>query len=111
MRYQLVLLFITGLMHSCSKESAPTIEKEVNQIITLSGHVEKGPFVRGATITAYELTKNLASRGKSYKSELLNNIGEFSFPKFESTADYLELSANGYYFNENSGQNPNQQSL
>lgn len=91
-------------MSSCSKESAPTIEKEVNQIINLSGHVEKGPFVRGATITAYELTKSLASTGKSYKSELINNIGEFSFPKIESNADYLELTANGYYFNENSGQ-------
>lgn len=104
MRYLIVLLLITGLLHSCSKESDPQIEKEVNQTINLSGHVEKGPFVRGATITAYELTKNLASTGKSYKSELLNNIGEFSFPKIESTADYLELTANGYYFNENSGQ-------
>lgn len=104
MRRIFLLFLAIGLMTSCSKDSNVETEKENNEIINLSGHVEKGPFVRGATITAYELTKNLTATGKTFKSELINNIGEFSFTNIESSAEYLELTANGYYYNENLGQ-------
>lgn len=98
-------LFIVALtlFVSCSKESIVEKEPELIPKIELSGHVEKGPFVKGATITAYELSNELTPTGKSFKTELINNIGEFSFPKFKSSAEYFELVGNGYYFNENTG--------
>ncbi|WP_199525242.1 PKD domain-containing protein [Pseudoalteromonas sp. bablab_jr011] len=68
----------------------------------LSGHIQKGPFTVGSKVTVQELNNNLVSTGKTFSSETLSNEGDYKID-LKLDEDFLEIDADGYYFNEISG--------
>ena len=71
-------------------------EKDYNII----GKVEKGPFISGTSVTIDILNADLRSSGKSLSCETTDNAGTFSFDYKEIDERFVELKANGYFFNE-----------
>ncbi|WP_316818644.1 RagB/SusD family nutrient uptake outer membrane protein [Pedobacter nyackensis] len=97
----LVLLLTITFFLSCSKKNGPI--NEPPQKTTIQGAVEKGPFVQGSVVTVYELNSELNPTGRSFKSEILDDKGGFSLANIELASNYVQLSVNGYYFNELNG--------
>ena len=69
---------------------------------TISGVAQKGQFLRGSSITIYALNKNLAPSGLSYPTQTSDDMGAFTVSNIN--AEYVDIKANGYYFNENKGE-------
>ncbi len=98
----LALCFMLGLA-SCDLltelKKTETIQKE-----TFSGYVQKGPFVNGSAVTISELDKDLNQTGRSYSTTVAGNTGSFEQKKIELVSSYVQLKADGYYFNEVTGE-------
>lgn len=92
-----VILFATAIFllffTSCKKDN-PIIE------VSFSGKVQKGPYLIGSSVVAFELDENLIQTGKSFTTEIISNDGSFSFSQIEIVSKYLLLSATGYYYSE-----------
>jgi hypothetical protein len=71
----------------------------------VSGYVQKGPYLNGSSVTIYELDANLNQTGKSFNTQISNNYGLFELPNITMASQYVELRADGYYFNEVAGSN------
>lgn len=96
-----LLVFISTLLFACSENSTDEI---MPQSYNISGVVEKGPFVRGSTISIQPLNEKMQSLGTLYNTTIKNNAGEFSFGSQEFLMPYAELTADGYFFNEIKGE-------
>ena len=74
---------------------------------TISGVSQKGPFVKGALVTAYELdgSKSLLQTGRTFSGSISQDDGRFSLSNVTLKSSYVRLSANGYYRNEVTGNN------
>jgi hypothetical protein len=70
---------------------------------SLMGNFEKGPFIIGSEITILEFDDNLVSTGKTFHTETNSNVGNYNMD-LSLTEELVEVSADGYYFNEISGQ-------
>lgn len=68
----------------------------------INGSVQKGPFIKGTTITIQELDKNLTPTGKTYSTETTDDFGKFSLQS-NLSSPYVEITASGYYFDEVTG--------
>jgi hypothetical protein len=97
------ILFLALIIAACSKSD----EVNLNPIVksTLTGKIEKGPFLTGSKITLYELDKDLKPTGKNiFKTETTNNKGDFIFDsKMELSSQFVELEISGYFYNEVTG--------
>jgi hypothetical protein len=49
------------------------------------------------------LDKDLNQTGKTYSTTVASNLGDFEQKQIELTSNYMQLKADGYYFNEVSG--------
>ena len=68
----------------------------------VSGVAQKGQLAKGSQVTAFALDENLIATGESFPANISDDLGSFSVSG-KTTAPYLELRAEGYYFNEVSG--------
>jgi formylglycine-generating enzyme required for sulfatase activity len=69
---------------------------------TIAGFVQKGPFVQGTEITLRELDNSFVPTGRTFTGSIDDNTGRFSV-RGTLAYPYVEISANGFYFNEFSG--------
>ena len=109
-----ILALAFGLMLSCAKKddssssssssgtTTPTTDTSTSSAVTLSGKVQKGPYVQGTEITVRELDSSMIPTGNTFTGTIDDNTGSFSI-KGTLTYKIVELSAIGYYFNEVSG--------
>jgi len=72
--------------------------------IDLSGYVQKGPFINGSTITISELNEQLEPTGKVFITQITDNAGTFEMGGVEIESNYVQLKADGFYFNERTGE-------
>lgn len=72
---------------------------------TVSGYVQKGPYLNGTSVTIYELDADLNQTGKVFNTQITNNSGSFELSNVTLASQYVELKADGYYFNEVTGSN------
>ena len=91
---QIILLLM--FLISCGKD---------DKIATLSldkvsGYVQKGPYLNGTAITISELSNDLTPTGKNFTSQILDNKGTFEVKNIELLSKFVELKADGFYFNE-----------
>jgi hypothetical protein len=93
------------LFVGCDKEPENVLIKKEN----LTGHVQKGPFTSGTSITINELSKELTQTGRTYNTQITDNLGGFSINSIELISSYISLKADGFYFNEVSGATSNSQ--
>ena len=100
-----ILLAVAGLaaicLLACSNTTAGTSD-DPNQITaSIKGVVEKGPFVKGTTVTLYELNpETFAQTGKVFTGSVDGDDGSFSLGKVELGSRYALVEASGYYWNE-----------
>lgn len=106
------------MIYSCEKqndnenynENYNENDNETNlNLEKVNGYVQKGPFLNGTAITISELTSALAPTGKNFTSQILDNKGTFEIKNVDLTSKYVELKADGFYFNEVSNTNSSAQ--
>ena len=95
-----ILLIFFVLYMSCTNEDDVLITKPI-----VNGLIQKGPFLNGTSIDIYELDNNLSQTGKVYSSQILDNLGSFQLSNISLISNYVQLKANGYYFNEITNEN------
>jgi len=78
-------------------------EKSKTGIQSVTGYAQKGPFINGSSVTAYDLQSNLAPTGKSYNTQITDYKGAFELEDIPLSSNYVSLKADGFYFNEVTG--------
>lgn len=94
----LFIAFCTLILTSCKDDVNEMIFKE-----KLSGFIQKGPFLNGTSVSVSELNKDVSQTGKVFNSQIKDNQGTFEIPNLQLSSPYVELKADGFYFNEVSG--------
>lgn len=97
-----VFSIILLIFSSCEKENSDEIKISKSE---LTGLVQKGPFLNGTSIEIYELQSDLSPTGKTFSSQILDNSGLFKLNNVALVSEYVQLKADGYYFNEITGEN------
>lgn len=102
----IILLIMSVVLFSCKKEtepkssSQPTFTKD-----KINGSSQKGPFVNGSSLTIFELSANYTQTGKSFNTQILDNLGSFEINNLNLLTHFAKLKADGFYFNEISNTN------
>ncbi len=100
---QFLLCFICAMfIFTCCKEENDDLKTGV-QKNKFTGFVEKGPFITGSKITLSELDNGLNPTGKIYETIITNDEGFFNFGELTLSSPYVQLSVDGYCFNEVTG--------
>ena len=92
------------LTNSCTKNGSNQ-PSTTNPLVKpkISGHVQKGPFVNGTTISMAELNSSMTQTGKNFTTQISNNNGLFELNNVTLSSSYVQFSATGYYFDEVKG--------
>jgi len=86
----LSLLLLTGCVDKAEQVSPQNI----------TGYVQKGPFISGSSVTAYDLNEDLTPTGKAFIAQITDNIGSFELKDVLLSSSHVSLRADGFYFNE-----------
>ncbi len=82
------------------KATGPEEPPIVINLTSLDGQAQKGPFNNGTAINIAELSSSLSPTGRNFSSAITDNTGRFAVANVQLESPYVELRANGYYFNE-----------
>ncbi len=74
------------------------------QSVSIAGYVQKGPFINGTAITISELDQKLVATGKNFTTQIIDNKGAFSLKDVKLQSDFVQLIAEGFYFDEVRGE-------
>ncbi len=100
------LVFLSFLMIIVSCDNKEEAEETTTYTkYSVNGYVQKGPYLNGTSITISELSNNLVATGRTFSTQITDNKGTFEVTDMELSAPYIELQANGFYFNEVSDEN------
>jgi alpha-tubulin suppressor-like RCC1 family protein len=98
-----VALGVAVVMAGCTGDDS-TVSQVGGVYEVSSGLAQKGPLLRGSSVTINELnTSTLQPNGKSYTFEVLDDSGTFKPSNITFSSAILESTALGYYFNELTG--------
>ena len=86
------------LFASCSDEEEKNILSK-----NVQGFIQKGPFISGSSITIQELDDQLNPTGVSYSIATNDDFGSFTL-ETPIRSGYIEIIAQGFYFNEVNGE-------
>jgi Galactose oxidase, central domain/Kelch motif len=98
---RLFALLIVAPLSACGGSgggATPTPPATVTYTAT-SGLAEKGPLIKGSTVTAQQLDAGLSPTGQQFTYQVTTDFGSFS-PTSTFTSRYIGLNASGYYFDE-----------
>ena len=108
----LFLFSIIALFFACSENNmAGGTSEEAEGIVAIkdreiAGVTQKGPFLVGSSVTIQELDgKTLVQTGRSFKTSVKSNLGDFSVKNVNLASQYALLEVNGYFRNEVTGEN------
>ena len=106
-KLNLFLIFVFTLMtYSCEEEQVNETNLNLEKV---SGFVQKGPYLNGTAMTISELTDDLIPTGKNFTSQILDNKGTFEIKNVNLSSQYVEIKADGFYFNEVTNSNSSAQ--
>ena len=82
-------------------------EKVAISLDNVSGVSQKGPFLSGSKVRAYEISdgRSLKQTGNAFNGKITSDNGEFKINARTIVSQYLILEANGFYRNEVTGKN------
>jgi hypothetical protein len=98
-RCYLVFIPLLVLVQACDEIISP---QEEGLPYTLEGNAQKGPFINGSNVNIIELDKQFAQTGKSFTATT-GAYGQFGFDDISLKSQYIEVKADGFYYNEMSG--------
>jgi hypothetical protein len=109
-----ILILVTlmaCIFMSCNENNLP--EEKIPEVVTfkkelLEGVVQKGPFLNGTSIIVSELDSNLVQTGRTFSTQINSNNGSFELKGIVLLSPYVEIKADGFYFNEVTGANSNE---
>lgn len=86
-------------------------EQVVTSVEDVSGFTQKGPFLLGSEVVAYELQngRTLKQTGKQFHGRISDDRGSFNIRTIKVASQYAFLAAKGFYRNEVSGKVSSQQ--
>lgn len=105
--FLLVSIFL--LFNACNDDNIPTPQEQPEDLQEpvkkelFSGFVQKGPFINGSSILISELDTLLNQTGRVYSTSIVDNAGSFEKKEIELVSNFIQLKADGYYFNEVTG--------
>ncbi len=73
------------------------------ETIDIVGYVQKGPFILGSPVTISELDHDFQPTGRVFSTQITDNTGKYELPDVELESPYILLKADGFYFNERTG--------
>lgn len=91
------LLILIFIVFSCGEDNETPKGLSLEKV---SGFVQKGPYLNGTSVTIYELSEDLLATGKNFPSQILDNKGTFEIKNIDLSSQFVELKADGFYFNE-----------
>ena len=94
-------MFSSFFLLSCQDDEEVTQQK---QSVSIEGYVQKGPFINGTAITVSELDQKLVATGKNFTTQIIDNKGSFSLKDITLQSDFVQLIAEGFYFDEVRGE-------
>jgi hypothetical protein len=98
---KIVLIFIFSIiLFSCKKDQEVPKPAQPFTKSKISGLSQKGPFINGSSLTVFELNENFSQTGKSFNTQILDNMGSFELNDLTLLTQYAKLKADGFYFNE-----------
>ena len=97
---KIFLLALAVVALACTKD--PNGEDGTPKDRSIHGYAQKGQFVKGSQVTAFAIGKDLIATGESFPANISDDLGAFSISG-KTGSPYLELRAEGYYFNEIEG--------
>ncbi len=98
MKYLLPSLTLIALFTvSCSSNSSN------NNLSSLNGFIQKGPFIQGSEVFIQEVDHNLYPTGRLFITETLDDAGSFYLEGAAVNTQYLDIKTAGFYFNEVTG--------
>ena len=74
----LILVGILLLMFACAKQEEHSDDSSSGSSYSVSGYVQKGPYVQGTEITVRELDSSLTPTGRTFTGTIDDNTGSFS---------------------------------
>ena len=101
-----ITVLCLGILAFVSCEEEPIVEPDgpsSNKYAHIEGYVQKGQLVKGSQVTAFVLDQELKATGKSYPANISDDLGAFAVD-IKVEEPFLELRAEGYYFNEVTGE-------
>ncbi|MCQ2105835.1 MAG: hypothetical protein MJZ26_08595 [Fibrobacter sp.] len=105
-----VAFTLACIFSACSngKDSAGGTTEGTNALAIvdkdISGVSQKGPFIKGSPVTVLELEeKTLKQTGRAFRGKVTDN-GNFIVKGLNLESNYAILEANGYYWNEITGE-------
>lgn len=99
MKPKLLFFFSLLMLFACSQE-----ESFAPANYTVSGKVEKGPFVSGSTVMLEPLDGQLNPLGSSFTTTIKDDEGNFDWGTLKLEAPYALLTATGRFFDELRGE-------
>ena len=100
----IILLAALGFLFlfSCNSDDSGSDggASEPFQLSGLDGKSQKGPYLIGSSITIFELNEEYKATGLSFAEEIVDNQGSFSIGGTDLASPFVEMRANGFYFNE-----------
>jgi len=94
-KHSFYYLAVLAMLFTACKSDDLKVKKDV-----FGGYAQKGPFVNGSSVTISELNANLDQTGRVYSTNIVDNSGRFEQKNIELISSYVELKADGFYFNE-----------
>lgn len=94
----LFIFSFCALLIGCQSVENNNIRSINKQV--LDGKVEKGPYASGSRVTVFELDADFSQTGKVYSTSINGDNGYFEQRDMQLSSQYVELQADGYYFNE-----------
>ena len=93
----LVIIFVFFCLFGCQNDDEIST-KEI--AYDLQGYVQKGPFINGTTIIVSELNQKLVATGKNFNTQIIDNKGSFNLKSVKLKSNFIQIIAEGFYFNE-----------
>jgi tetratricopeptide (TPR) repeat protein len=105
LKFIIYTLSVLLLFTQCDKDKDPIDDPDEpkTEKKSFSGLIEKGPFVNGSTITVAELDENLTPTGRNFTAQTKGDDGSFEIKDIELASKYVQLSVDGFFFNEVEG--------
>lgn len=101
MKRYILIAFAFLALAACEKDPNNTKEEKIKPAkYSVSGKVEKGPFVSGSTINLQPLDIEFNAVGTNFHGEIVDNAGNFSLGEMTLDTPYATMTANGYFYNE-----------
>ena len=94
-----IIVLIIIIFTACKKDNK-VIDTSSFSKTKIDGTSQKGPFLNGSSLTLFELNTNYSQTGKSFNTQISDNLGSFQLNNIEIQTPFAKLKADGFYFNE-----------